>query len=168
MNLPFLSPTINMFETNKDFLKMVSDIPRYMNAPLKFHKAKYSKHTKLLYPIYSLIDVKLRMNHYGNFTEAKHKWESRVSRINYDNILLAFYTESKEELEEFDMLPYKKKVCFVPFVSDLASAFYLPRYEDETIPFARAVIDFAKGRYPYYDLWDLLLYGKATQRMVGK
>lgn len=76
------------------------------------------------------------------------------------------YTENPEVLNKFDKLPYNKKVCFVPFKSDLESAFYIDaeKYSDE--PFGHLVNLSATGALNFYDMWDMLLYGKKTPLIV--
>ena len=162
--LPFLSPTINMWESGKSFLTMVSDLKEYMNQPLKFCNIKFSPTVEIVYPVYLLGDVELNMNHYNNFDYAEKKWYERVKRINYDNLLIVMRTNSEEELEIFDKLPYEKKACFVSFKSDLKSAFYIPFIGKDT-KLWQYVNNLARGAYPFYDLWDLMLYGKKTPRM---
>lgn len=164
-SLPFLSPTINMYESSKDFLKMTSNLEEYLKCKLKFHNIKYTPTVKIIFPVYLLGDVELNMNHYSNFDEAEKKWNDRVKRVNWDNLLVVMYTYSEEELEIFDSLPYPKKICFVPFKSNLKSAFYLPFISSKYNKLSKYVNGLAMGVYPIYDLWDLMLYGKKTPRM---
>jgi len=66
-------------------------------------------------------------------------------------------------LQEFDSLHYEKKVCFVPFKSNLDSAFYLnPKIDKKAKSFPDIVNSFGFGHVIYYDLFDMLLYGKKT------
>ena len=161
--LQFLSPTINLFIKLDAFLKMISDLKCYMNYKIKFKKADYNKASGLVFPIFNLGDIELFMIHYNDFVEAEEKWNERVQRINWENLLIVTTAKSEKELEIFDSLPYEKKACFVQFKSDLKSAFYLPpNLNDHKDVYQNAV---AAGRYPYYDLWDLMLYGKKTPRM---
>lgn len=66
------------------------------------------------------------------------------SKLNVFNLLVVMRTEDRRVLEEFDRLPYAKKVCFVPFETDVRSGYSI--YSDQ--------ID--------YDLWDALLCGRKT------
>ena len=75
------------------------------------------------------------------------------------------YTDSPEVLERFDRLPYRRKICFTSFESQLGSAFYLPPVEDEEgedMSLWASVDELTKSPKPYYDLWDMLLYGRKT------
>ena len=73
------------------------------------------------------------------------------------------YTDSKEVLQRFERLPFGKKVCFVPFESDLPSAFPFDRNKlGIKIPTWDMATRIANGSVLVYDLWDMLLYGKKT------
>ena len=71
------------------------------------------------------------------------------------------HTSSPAVLERFDCLPYAKKVCFVPFETELESGFYVdPKYCGGNLLHASEGI--ITGEVAAYDVWDLLLYGKKT------
>lgn len=72
------------------------------------------------------------------------------------------YTESEEILQAFDTLPYGKKVCFVPFKSDLNSAWYINPEIKHGVEFWDIVNRFGNSDPFYYDPFDMLLYGKKT------
>ena len=173
-HLPFLSPTINLNLEFKSFLKMVLNLKEYMGKPIKFYDIKLGvdydiNGERTIMPIYLLGDIKLNMVHYNDFIEAENKWNDRVKRINWANLLIVGFTRSFEEAEVFDSLPYEKKVCFVPFRSHLKSAFYIPfidnKWKNDNHAFGEHAFGLARGNYPFYDLWDLMLYGKKTPRM---
>ena len=115
------------------------------------------------YPIVSLGDITLNMMHYKTFAESVDAWNRRKARINWYNLLVVMYTESEETAREFDALPFGKKLCFVPFESDLNSAWYIdPNADEGAKNFADAVNRFSCGHHIYFDLFDMLLYGKRT------
>ena len=167
LGLPFRSPFVNMFLSAKDYLKFLRCPRVYMEENLVFQKTAFEKNLKFDYPIYTLGNISLHMNHYKNFDEAVERWNSRKQRINWFNLLVTMSTEDPEILEEFDALPYGKKVCFVTFKSDLDSAFYInpdvsEKVLNKKLPFWDVVNHFAKGYGFYYDVFDMLLYGKKT------
>ena len=95
------------------------------------------------------------------------------SKTNWFNLLVMMYTEDPAVLAEFDRLPYSKKVCFVPFETNLNSGYYIKPYyvgrandfEETKIlerSFARAVEAVVSNKIVCFDLWDILLYGKKT------
>ena len=104
------------------------------------------------------------MVHYSDFDEAVRKWNERKQRVNWYNIFTTMFTEDENFLQEFDALPYGKKVCFVPFKSDLDSAWYInPEIYKNAPAFVNVIDHFGCGGFFYYDLFDMLLYGKKTQ-----
>ena len=168
--LSFSSPTINMFFGDKDYLKLLHDPMTYMNKELKFYMTNVED-KKNKYPVFLLDDIRVYMNHYADLgvDGARQKWEERRLKINWFNLLIVMYTEKMEILEEFDSLPYDKKVCFVPFETSIDSGFYIkPEFINAmkkinpNYGLADAGNFIAENKIQYYDLWDLLLYGKKT------
>ena len=139
--LPFRSPFVNLSLGDEDFV-------RFMRQP---------------FPVLSLGDIILNMKHYTSTDEAVAKWNERKTRINWYNLLAIGFANSEKILEQFDELPYGKKVCFVSFKSDLDSAWYINPDIDKQATDLRGRIDsFGGGKFFYYDLFDMLLYGKKT------
>ena len=158
--LPFRSPFVNLSLGDEDFV-------RFMRAPRVY--LEYSPHFERLYdleqpfPVLSLGDIILNMKHYTSTDEAVAKWNERKTRINWYNLLAIGFANSEKILEQFDELPYGKKVCFVSFKSDLDSAWYINPDIDKQATDLRGRIDsFGGGKFFYYDLFDMLLYGKKT------
>lgn len=161
--LSFRSPFVNLFLNEQDYLRFLHMPSQYLEEKLTLKEMKWQADLKFDYPIFMLDDVEIHMNHYSDVAEAIAKWNERKQRINWYNLFVTAYTESKEFLEEFDSLPYGKKVCFVPFKSDLQSAWYINPALKKTEQFWRIVNLYAHGDPFYYDPFDMLLYGKKTQ-----
>ena len=155
--LPFLSPTINMFTSEKDFIKFLQNPMENVKAEVVFQKMHDDG-----YPVFKIGGIEWHMNHYRDVNVAFKKWYERSFRINWFNLFVVMSTENPEILAEFDKLPFAKKVCFVPFETDLDSGFYIDasRYSEKN--FARLTHLMVLGEFIYYDLWDMLLYGKKT------
>lgn len=165
--LPFLTPTINMYTSEEDFLQFLRDPIKNVSAELKFLRTARNDALNIDFPIYKIGETEWHMNHYGDANLAYRKWYERSFRINWYNVLAVMYTQSPEILSEFDKLPFAKKICFVPFKSDLDSAYYL----DVTKcggELWRGVNSVASGNIFDYDIWDMLLYGKKTPLSVQK
>src|SRR5574344_976068 len=78
----FLSPTINLWMYDKDFLKFVHDIRGYLSHDLRFvHGIDET-------PTAYLNDILIHFNHYHSDEEAKQKWDERKVRVNYDNLFI--------------------------------------------------------------------------------
>lgn len=161
--LPFRTPIINMFILEQDRVRFLSALHDYMEKPPVFKNTKWHAFFKFNYPIVMLGDVEIHMNHYSDFDAAVAKWNERKALINWDNLFVTMLTEDEKILREFDALPYEKKACFVPFKSDVDSAWHIDvginkRYSK----FFDKVNRFGMGDPFYYDLFDMLLYGKKT------
>ncbi len=163
LGLPFRSPFVNMFfNSEKEYLRFLRAPRVYMEERLIFKESKVETILKSDYPVVTLGNIDIHMNHYPNFDEAAKIWERRKARINWYNLFVTAYTEREEILEEFDALPYGKKVCFVPFKSELDSAWYINREIQSDKEFWDVINHFGMGKPFYYDPFDMLLYGKKT------
>ena len=163
LGLPFFTPFVNMFINPNEYLRFLNSPRVYMEEKLVFQKTAFENNLKFDYPIYTLGNISLNMNHYPNFDEAVAKWNSRKQRLNWYNLFVEMHTDDPKLLEEFDSLPYGKKVCFVPFKSNLDSAWYINPEIKNDQDFKLIVHWFARGDAPcYYDMFDMLLYGKKT------
>lgn len=156
LGLPFQSPTINMFWEEEDYYKLLSDLRGYMDKPLDFIKWGSNKEGKE-YPICSLGDIQVLMNHYETYEEAELKWNLRKKRINYDNLFIVNFTQSEYWAEKFSKLPYKKKVCFTDF--DMEDCINIKDIYDKNIQnktMGMIVNETAYGRYRLFNPFQML------------
>ncbi len=160
--LPFLSPTINMKTTDEEFVEFLKNPIENIKSEIKYIRTERNEGLNIDYPVYQIANAAWQMNHYGDANIAYRKWCERSFRINWFNIVVAMHTDKPEVLAEFDKLPYSKKVCFVPFKSDLDSAYCIDisKYQAD---FSLIVNNIARGWILECDMWDLLLYGKKTK-----
>lgn len=154
LRLPFRSPTINMFITGKDFIKFLKEPGLYLDTELEFKRMRYDGYLDREYPVALCKDVELHFNHYNDFASAKAKWDERAARINWERVIVVMCTEDSGIAEEFSMLPYEKKMCFVPFDSDLDGVYKIEMAGWEGY-FFEVVNGIVSGRYPYYDILGL-------------
>ena len=115
LGLEFLSPFINMFVEEADYIKILENPNHYVNHPIKLEKWEYNKLLGIRYPVAKCDDVLLHFNHSTDYDKAKLKWEERKKRINWDNLFVMMFTEKQDIERRFAELPYKKKICFVPY-----------------------------------------------------
>ena len=127
----FKSPLINTSVEKKDFLKLIGDLEYYLSAELEL----YQDRTSLSPPIGILNgEVKIGLNHYIDYMDAKKYWDRRRDRINYENIVILMDSiETQEEINEFNQCIYNKKIAFVKKKIVAANTVYLPQYEDFSI-----------------------------------
>lgn len=129
MNLPYLTPTVNLSIEMNDFVKMAGKLSWYMEQEIVEVKGEK-------YPAGLLGDVKLSFVHYDTFEEGVRKWEERKQRINWDNLFIMGTDKdgcTYETLERFEKLPYKNKVAFTHIrYPELPSTFYIKGFEEKS------------------------------------
>lgn len=129
LGLEFKSPTINLFLKPKDFVKFCARLDYYIACeiiPVKDNGIKY--------PIGQVDDILIYGLHYDSFEELKKKWEDRKRRICWSNLFFIMTERdgcTREDILNFDNLPYPNKIVFVHKpMPDINSAFYLKGTED--------------------------------------
>lgn len=178
LGLPFLTPFINLSLSEEDFIQFIQQPRIYMEKDLIFKEKLWSdmERAGFYYPVFTLGNSSLKMHHDRNFSIAKKNWNTRKKKINWDNLLVVTCTDCPDTLEEFDALPYTKKICFVPFKCNLPSVWYInPEKASQINPnikrdiktwragIAWNLINYAVlNRILYFDPFDMLLYGKKT------
>lgn len=103
----FMSPTINLWMYQYDYIKFVTNLKYYIGLKLEFIESKYN------YPVAKLDDIKIYFNHYRTNEEANESWEKRKKRINYDNLFLIMYDKDglkKEDLKKLESVKCKGKI----------------------------------------------------------
>lgn len=124
-NIQKQSPTIGLFFKSSDYIKFITNFKYYISQELKFIKYDESKDKAFLksvginektnIPLGILDDIEIIFLHYKNETEAKEKWQRRVKRINYKNLIFKFNDQNgctEKDLKNFIALPYENKVFF--------------------------------------------------------
>ena len=125
MNMPFRSPTINMFFPAKDFVRFVSRLEHYLNMELLLSWTEE-------YPVGKLDDVELHFVHYSNCQEAKAAWERRKNRVNLRNVVVLSTDRDGFDdgvFTKWKALPYPKLLFTAceKYVED-GEAIYFPQY----------------------------------------
>ena len=110
--LPFLSPTINLFFTDRDYIRFLENLDGMLEKEPVFDRMAYNPEEDFDYPIFDLCGVKLHMYHCRDKEQGLREWNERRARVNRSNLLVTMITESPETAERFDRLPFEKKVCY--------------------------------------------------------
>lgn len=165
--LPFLSPFINMFIDDDDFIRLIANFKQYMNCDLSLLKTEYNSALNIVYPVFLLGDIKLHMNHYADFDLAIQKWEERKARINWQELFFMMFTSRKDIAQAFSQNNIRG-VCFVPFAMETKLVMpvnFYQKIERDISKFYNVVNGFAWGQYHYYDAWELLLNDRFVYRI---
>ncbi len=121
--LMYQTPTIGLYFFARDYIEFCKQLDHYIGEKLEFISANESKYFHNIVerkqqsvPIGLLGGkVEIVFLHYQNEKEAYEKWNRRLERIRSDNLVFKFSEMdlcTPQIVEEFDQLPYKKKVCF--------------------------------------------------------
>lgn len=121
--LEYQSPTIGLYMFAHDYIDFCKHFDTYLHSHLQFIPANESryyeeliKRDQLDVPI-GLLDnqIEIVFLHYSSEKEAYEKWTRRVKRVRMHNLAFKFSEMNlctEKDIEEFDRLPYQKKVCF--------------------------------------------------------
>ncbi|MHA6261273.1 DUF1919 domain-containing protein [Sporosarcina sp. CAU 1771] len=109
LNHQFLSPTVNLFISSKDFIKFINNLKVYLNTELTFKETSSGG-----YPIGLLNDITIHFNHYENFDEAKAKWEDRAKRVDYNNLYIMLHDRNLdyEDIKGIGSVKCKRLIVF--------------------------------------------------------
>lgn len=131
MEQKFLSPTINLYFSAKDFIKFVTKIEYYLKIDLKIIDEN---------PITGLLDdIKIYFLHYNSKDEAITKWNERKLRINKEKIFVICTDRdgfNDKCFEEFKNIKYNKALitCNKKW-KDYDFTIYLEQYRElECVP----------------------------------
>ena len=142
MELPYLTPTVNLSIEMNDFVRMVENLEWYMGQEMVEVKGENS------YPVGMLGDVRIQLVHYESFDEGVQKWEERKRRINWDNLFIIGTDRdgcTYETIRRFEQLPYKNKVIFTHVrYPEFSSACHIKGFEDRN---ELGVITFYKKQF---------------------
>lgn len=157
-NLKYNSPFIGLFIYAPDYIKLLKNLEENLKLQLQFIKAEESKYidntalNKTKYPIGLLgEDIEIHFLHYKTKEEAEEKWQKRLKRIDFQNLLVKFSDRdlcNKELIYEFDKLNYEKKICLTSReYNELKSVYFIKecqnketvdkewKYSEKYIPF---------------------------------
>jgi uncharacterized protein (DUF1919 family) len=125
LNRPYASPFVGLFLSPTAYLRLLSNFPALMVAPLEFRVESEEAWINLQraghshrWPIGWLgREVEVQFMHYRSEAEAKEKWQRRCQRMARDQDRWFFKFDdrdgcTKEQLDTFVRLPQKNKVLF--------------------------------------------------------
>lgn len=122
-NLPYNTPTVGLYFFPKDYIRFINNLRYYLESEINFIKYEESqycteleKNNQTKVPIGKIDDIEIIFLHYTSEEEARAKWQRRVKRVNYDNLIFKFSEMNsctEKDLINFDSLKARKKICFV-------------------------------------------------------
>lgn len=152
---PYNSPFVGLYMYAPEYIALLRNLRENLQQPLRFIRTEDSKYKDIVNPQYLIAvlgdtGIEIVFMHYHLKEEAVEKWNRRMKRIDWDNLLVKFSDTdgaTDAEIAEFDSLPFAHKVCFTakPHPS-CPSVIPMPEYKDK--PFV--LYEWAYS-YRYYD-----------------
>ena len=141
LDMPYTSPTVNLFFFAADYVEFVTRLDHYLAAPLEF--ARRSRHREGRathrahgdYPIGVLDDIEIHFMHYASRADARAKWTRRAARIDRERLVYSMTDRdgaTPELMERFDALPGRRLLLSARPMPWLASAVAVPRWRGES------------------------------------
>lgn len=153
--LQYNTPFIGLFIFAPDYIYLLKNFNRIIHNEITVIQAQESRYYEQLkkyrivdkYPIGKLDDhVEIHFLHYKNFMDAKEKWDRRVKRINFQNLLIKYSDKdlSNDDLiKEFDKLNFEHKIAFcAKEFPELKSVIYVEKYKSK---------GYVENEWKYYD-----------------
>lgn len=142
-----LSPTVGLYFFANEYIRFMSNLERYLVANLQFININESRYSRELIekkqtniPIGVLDDVEIVFLHYSDAVTAKEKWQRRVERVNWNNMIYKFSYMNNctiEHIHKFENICSKrggKHFEFVPYaIPDYRNAFVVEAEADGQI-----------------------------------
>lgn len=165
LNIKYNSPTLGLYFMYPDYIEFLQHLEFY----LKDAKIQFVEHSKYLlgdqrranwkhwYPI-GLLGGKVEIHflHYYTEKEAEMKWYRRVSRVNFNKLIVIGMEQNRctiDDILAFDTLPIKNKIIFTTKKLETRSNIFISEFEKDGI-----VGDpYKKGHvfYQYFVKWLL-------------
>ncbi|WMC93861.1 DUF1919 domain-containing protein [Kineothrix sp. MB12-C1] len=115
LGLECCSPFKNLYLKDRAYLMLLSNMKEYLQYPLEFSKFEEQTDLGVQYPVMRLRDIKIHCNHDTEVEKVQENWNRRCSKINYNNLFVAMFTQNKEMIERFLNIKVSPKIGFVPF-----------------------------------------------------
>lgn len=152
----FLSPTINLWMYDKDFLKFIHNLEEYLSYDLEFVSGIDPT------PTAYCGDILIHFNHYASEEEARTKWEARKKRIKLDNLFIIMADQpdggviTYEDMRSLQDIRCKgKAILTIKDYKDLDYLVHLPKDPERDCVnmymFDKTPI---LGRYRWERVWD--------------
>lgn len=124
MHLQFLSPTINLYFDNEEFIRFCTYLDEYLSLAVE-ECISIQKPFPVGVLHGSHGDVHIYFMHYDSFEQAVAKWYERKERINYDNLYIIMEAQkcSSAILAKFNDIPHANKVVLTDGDQDVANSF---------------------------------------------
>lgn len=164
----FLSPTINLWMYDKDFLKFAHNLKEYLSYELKFVQGIDET------PTAYCGDILIHFNHYKTEEEANAKWIERKQRVNYDNLFIIMADQpdggviTHEDMLSLKDIDCKGKAIFtIKDYDDMDYLIHLPKDpEKDCVNLYMFDKSPVLGRYRWEKVWDYVKWLNNETKML--
>ena len=154
-NMNYLSPTVGLYFYTDEYIRFIQNLSQYINTNLIFidyrdskYKADLLRTGNINVPIGLLGDIEIVFLHYKTQEEAYEKWNRRLERINFNNIVYKMSEQNlctTEAMKKFDKIPEPRKFVLTSNNYNIKSQVIMKEYlglgstPDDTTYFNRYV-----------------------------
>ena len=127
LNVPFLSPTVNIMMSQSDFYKLVLNLNDYLGYEIEEIPRKS-------FPRGRLNDVVVNFTHFKTFNEAVDTWKRRTERIKFDNLWVIATDRdgiTEKDIASLKDVPCRGLVVFTAKKYDHPYCFQLKQFEEQ-------------------------------------
>lgn len=171
MHLQFLTPTINLYFDNEEFIRFCTYLDEYLSLAVE-ECISIQKPFPVGVLHGSHGDVHIYFMHYDSFEQAVAKWYERKERINYDNLYIIMEAQkcSSTILAKFNDIPYANKVVLTDGDHDVANSFPIKgNFYGESYWPGKLLEYPPRGLFRYMEQFDYVTFinkGKIKKRYV--
>lgn len=127
LNVPFLSPTVNIMMSQSDFYKLVLNLNDYLGY-------EFEEIPRKSFPRGRLNDVVVNFTHFKTFNEAVDTWKRRTERIKFDNLWVIATDRdgiTEKDIASLKDVPCRGLVVFTAKKYDHPYCFQLKQFEEQ-------------------------------------
>lgn len=169
LGLKFLTPTINMFIEDENFLKLILDFHHYMNAEPEPLCDNYIDpiNKNIHYPKIKILDIEVCCLHYQDCNEAIMAWNRRRKRVNFNNVFVigntwnmhnnAVLVKTLIERSPYKTIMFSTKECACEGTFELPGDFWKLDERGIVRPDLTAYMDHGYKMY-FEKLWDFVTW----------
>lgn len=132
LGIKFMSPTVNLWIRQYDFIKLAQNPRFYLEQKLRFIDSEYS------YPVAMLGDIRIHFNHSRSAEEAEEDWNRRKVRVNYNNLYVILYDRDnlcREQIESLRNVKCRRLIVLTETnnYADISYVFHMKRTKKNRI-----------------------------------
>lgn len=114
------TPFIGLYMYAPEYIKMLQNLKTNLKQPIRFINQEQSKYKQLysdkfIIGVLGNTGIEIVFMHYKSEEEVLCKWNRRLKRLNFNNLIVKFSDTDEctdELIKEFNSLPFKNKICF--------------------------------------------------------